>query len=145
MRAAADYAALVAFDDGYAVHYLSVKRGTPVLSSEEEVVGKVVEVRDNEREGILDGFVVDVEGGRRFVDAPEVARTAEKAVTLNITAAEVRELPPPPPKGLPRRGRISRFLRAAGSTIRVGPRHSSPTLHDHNQDDDDGGEGDDSR
>jgi hypothetical protein len=38
---------------------------------------------------------------RRFVDAPEVARTAERGVTLTITAAEAAQLPPPespPPK-----------------------------------------------
>jgi hypothetical protein len=135
----------MAFDDGYAVHYLSLERGTPVLSSEEEVVGKVVEVRDNERESFLDGIVIDVDGKRRFVDAPEVARTAERAVTLTITAAEVEALPPPPPKGLPMRGRLSRFLRRAGSTIRVGDPPSNQSFHDHNQDDDDNGDEDNSR
>jgi hypothetical protein len=37
----------------------------------------------------------DSDGVRRFVDAPEVARTAERAVTLNISAAEAARLPPP--------------------------------------------------
>jgi glycerate kinase len=32
---------------------------------------------------------------RRFVDAPEVARTAERGVTLTIPAAEAAVLPPP--------------------------------------------------
>jgi hypothetical protein len=32
---------------------------------------------------------------RRFVDAPEVARTAERAVTLSISAAEAAQLAPP--------------------------------------------------
>ena len=35
-----------------------------------------------------------------FVDAPEVARTAERAVTLTITAAEMEKLPPPEPTPL---------------------------------------------
>jgi hypothetical protein len=40
--------------------------------------------------------VIRTSGGeRRFVDAPEVARTAERAVTLTITAAECADLPPP--------------------------------------------------
>jgi hypothetical protein len=39
--------------------------------------------------------VLDTPAGLRFVDAPEVARTAELAVTLSITAAEAAELPPP--------------------------------------------------
>ena len=52
---------------------------------------------DNYREHIFDGLVIETSTAmRRFVDAPEVARTAERAVTLNITAAETAELPPPP-------------------------------------------------
>jgi hypothetical protein len=84
-------------DDGHAVHYTAVTRGTPVYSSDEQQVGTVVEVLDNYREHIFDGLVIQTsEGERRFVDAPEVARTAELAVTLNITAAESAELPLPP-------------------------------------------------
>ena len=83
-------------EDGYAVHYLAVERGTPVVSTDGVEVGKVVEVLDNYREGILDGIVLQTSSGDlRFVDAPEVARTAERAVTLTITAAETEELPPP--------------------------------------------------
>ena len=84
-------------DDGHAVHYTALTRGTPVYSSDEQQVGTVVEVLDNYREHIFDGLVVELSGGgRRFVDAPEVARTAERGVTLTITAAECAELPPPP-------------------------------------------------
>ena len=83
-------------DDGTAVHYMSVPRGTPIYGSDEELVGKVVEVWDNSREAIMDGIVFETpDGVRRFVDAPEVQRTAERAVTLNITAAEAAQLPPP--------------------------------------------------
>ena len=58
--------------------------------------GKVVEVLDNYREHIMDGVVFDdPDGVRRFVDAPEVARTAERGVTLNIGAAEALQLAPP--------------------------------------------------
>jgi hypothetical protein len=86
----------VAIEDGHAVHYMSVKRGTPVYGSDEQVVGKVVEVLDNYRENIMDGVVFETpDGVQRFVDAPEVARTAELAVTLTIPAAEAAELPPP--------------------------------------------------
>jgi PRC-barrel domain len=84
-------------DDGHAVHYTAVQRGTPVISSDGEEVGKVVEVLDNYREHIFDGLVIEIAGGeRKFVDAPEVARTAERAVTLTITAADVAKLEPPP-------------------------------------------------
>jgi hypothetical protein len=94
-------------DDGYAVHYSELRRGTPVYSTDEVVVGKVVETLDNYRENIFDGLVIETESGElRFVDAPEVARTAERAVTLAISAAKVADLPPPP-----RRPLLSRFLR----------------------------------
>lgn len=87
-------------DDGHAVHYTALERGTPVVSSDGEEVGRVVEVLDNFREHIFDGLLIQAAGGeRRFVDAPEVARTAERAVTLNITAAECADLPPPPKQG----------------------------------------------
>jgi len=83
-------------DDGHAVHYTAVERGTPVYGSDEQQVGKVVEMLDNYREHIFDGVVFETpDGVRRFVDAPEVARTAERGVTLTITAAEAAELPPP--------------------------------------------------
>jgi hypothetical protein len=65
-----------------------------VFDSGEVQVGTVDEVRDLAREHILDGIVIKTNAGeRRFVDAPEVARTAERAVTLTITAAQVEELP----------------------------------------------------
>lgn len=81
-------------DDGLAVHYSELARGTPVYSSDEIKVGTVDEVRGLSREHILDGIVVKTNSGeRRFVDAPEVARTAERAVTLTIPAAEVEQQP----------------------------------------------------
>jgi sporulation protein YlmC with PRC-barrel domain len=83
-------------DDGVAVHYTALQRGTPVISSDGQEVGKVVQVLDNYREHIFDGLVIETtDGARRFVDAPEVARTAERAVTLNISAGEVARLGPP--------------------------------------------------
>ncbi len=87
-------------DDGHAVHYSAVERGTPVYGSDDELAGKVVEVLDNYREHIMDGVVFEApDGVRRFVDAPEVKRTAERAVTLTISAAEAAQLPPPESSG----------------------------------------------
>jgi hypothetical protein len=81
-------------DDGIAVHYSELAKGTPVYDSDEVQVGTVDEVRDLYRERILDGIVIRTTvGERRFVDAPEVARTAERAVTLTISEAEVAQLP----------------------------------------------------
>jgi hypothetical protein len=95
-------------DDGHAVHYSAVERGTPVYSSDEVELGVVDAVLDNYREHIFDGLVIETRSGeQKFVDAPEVARTAERAVTLTITAAEVAELGPPPDR--PKRvGRLFR-------------------------------------
>lgn len=103
-------------DDGHAVHYTAVTRGTPVFSSDEVELGKVDEVLDNYREHIFDGIVMETAAGDlRFVDAPEVARTAERAVTLTISAEEATQLPPPE-KGAPefkanlKAGRVSRMF-----------------------------------
>jgi hypothetical protein len=82
-------------DDGHAISYKALRRGTPVRSSDGVEVGKVRRVLDNTRENIFDGVVVETKQGMRFVDAPEVARIAELAVTLTITAEEVAELSPP--------------------------------------------------
>jgi hypothetical protein len=98
-------------DDGLAVHYTALERGTPVWSSDGEEVGKVVEVLDNYREHIFDGLVIETSSGeRKFVDAPEVERTAERAVTLNITAAECAQLGPPPSSGPAGGGALRRLL-----------------------------------
>jgi hypothetical protein len=98
-------------DDGHAVHYSAVQRGTTVYGSDEEVVGKVVEVLDNYREHIMDGVVFETpDGVRRFVDAPEVARTAERGVTLTIPAAEAAVLPPPETGPRPGSGTVKRLF-----------------------------------
>jgi len=82
-------------DDGIAISYKALRRGTPVRASDGVEVGKVRRVLDNTRENIFDGLVVETRQGMRFVDAPEVARIAELAVTLTIPADEVAELPAP--------------------------------------------------
>jgi hypothetical protein len=103
-------------DDGQAIHYAAVDRGTPVFSSDGVEIGKVDEVVDNYREHILDGIVIETPGRKLvFVDAPEVARTAERGVTLAITAEEATKLPPPEQGAAVfrpnlRAGRIGRFF-----------------------------------
>jgi hypothetical protein len=56
-------------------------------------VGTVHDVLDNAREHIFDGIVVARGDGRRFIDAPEVARITDRRVTLTLTATEVAALP----------------------------------------------------
>lgn len=103
-------------DQGHAIHYTALESGTPVYSSDGVEVGKVDDVLDNHREHILDGIVIETpDRGLRFVDAPEVERTFERAVTLNITAEQAAKLPEPekaPPSFIPRkaRRRLSRLL-----------------------------------
>ena len=82
-------------DDGQQIGYKLLPSGVPVLSSDGIEIGKVQRVLDNAREHIFDGIVIATPDGRRFVDAPEVARITEQRVTLTIDAAEARNLPPP--------------------------------------------------
>jgi hypothetical protein len=97
-------------DDGHAVHYTALELGIPVISSDGQEVGTVAQVLDNVPEHIFDGLVIDTPAGRRFVDAPEVARTAERAVTLTITAAECANLGPPPEQGPDIGGGVKRLF-----------------------------------
>lgn len=103
-------------DEGEAVHYTAVQRGTSVYSADEVEVGKVEAVLDNYSEHIFDGVVFKDAGGElRFADAPEVARTAERAVVLALDAEQARQLGPPDEKGSPkfrpnRGGRLSRLF-----------------------------------
>jgi hypothetical protein len=82
-------------DDGQAISYKVVARGTPVRSADGVEVGTVRRALETGREHIFDGIVIDTKAGKRFVDAPEVARIAERRVTLTISAAEAAELPTP--------------------------------------------------
>ena len=75
-------------DDGDAIGYKVLRRGTPVRSADGVEIGTVRRVQDNAREHIFDGIVINTPQGRRFVDAPEVARITARRVTLNITAVE---------------------------------------------------------
>ena len=83
-------------DDGAAIHYMAVASGTPVYSADGVEVGVVREILDNAREHIFDGVIFRAsDGALRFVDAPEVARTAERGVTLTLSAEEAARLGPP--------------------------------------------------
>jgi hypothetical protein len=103
-------------DDGYAISYKVLQRGTPVCDSDGAQVGTVRQVLDNEAEHIFDGLVVDTPDGERFVDAPEVARIAERRVTLTLDGVGVAALPERDAAGGPtyradtRGGRLSRFF-----------------------------------
>jgi hypothetical protein len=82
-------------DDGHAISYKVLRRGTPVRSRDGDELGRVRRVQENARENIFDGIVIDTRDGPRFVDAPEVARIAERWVTLTLDATEAAQLPAP--------------------------------------------------
>ena len=101
---------------GQAISYKVLEAGTPVVDRDGGEVGVVREVLENRAEHIFDGLVLDTPGGRRFVDAPEVARIAERRVTLALDAAGAAALPERDAAGGPRfradarGGRLSRLL-----------------------------------
>ena len=97
-------------DDGPAISYKLLDRGTAVHTSDGDVLGTVDQVLDNVREDIFDGIVVRTSSGERFVDAPEVARITEKRVTLTIDSDEAKELPEH--RGL--RGSLETHVKRAG-------------------------------
>lgn len=80
-------------DDDHQIGYQALPRGVPVHASDGELLGTVHRVQDNAREHIFDGIVVSTEDGRRFVDAPEVARIFERAVMLTISSEAAKNLP----------------------------------------------------
>jgi hypothetical protein len=102
----------VSHDDGPAISYLALRRGTLVRGSDGVEVGRVRRVQNNAREHIFDGIVVETKEGRRFVDAPEVARIAERLVTLSVAAAEVLAAAPPRSRMLERLDHMTIVRRA---------------------------------
>ena len=80
-------------DDDHQIGYQALPRGVPIVTTDGVTIGTVSKVLDNAREHIFDGIVVKTETGRRFVDAPEVARITLRQVTLSIDAAEAANLP----------------------------------------------------
>jgi uncharacterized protein YrrD len=90
-------------DAGSPISYKVLAKGTPVYSSDGAKIGKVAHVLAAEAQDIFDGIVISelshehflAHSEHRFVDAPEVARISEHAVTLTLDAAACRDLPEP--------------------------------------------------
>jgi hypothetical protein len=80
-------------EDEHQIGYKALPRGVPVVTSDGVDIGRVHRVQDNEREHIFDGIIVATKDGRRFVDAPEVARITASRVTLTISSEEAQDLP----------------------------------------------------
>jgi len=78
-------------DDGQAIAFSVLRRGTSVRSSDGVTLGTVKKVQTHDRLNTLDGLVVETPEGKVFLDAPEVARIAERAVTTTFPAAEAAQ------------------------------------------------------
>lgn len=79
--------------DEHAIGYQVLPRGTAVVAADGVQVGTFHKALHHGREHLFDGMVVATEDGKRFVDAPEVARITNKRVLLTIDAAAVAALP----------------------------------------------------
>ena len=79
-------------DFGDPISYQALEPGTPIVSSDDRELGTVERVIDNPKEHIFDGLVMKAGERRVWVDAPEVARIAERRVTLTIDEQEARGL-----------------------------------------------------
>ena len=75
-------------DDGYAISYKVLEKGAVVRSADGIQLGTVLSVEEAKREQMFDGLVVDTKEGRKFIDAPEIARIAERGVTTTFDAAD---------------------------------------------------------
>jgi hypothetical protein len=84
---------LTGLDDDHQIGYQALPRGVPIVTSDAVTIGTVEKVLDNAREHIFDGIVMQTQQGRRFVDAPEVARISLREVTLTIDARDAAKLP----------------------------------------------------
>jgi hypothetical protein len=102
-------------DHGDPIAYAALQRGTEIASSDDHVLGTVERVIDNPKEHIFDGIVMRAGERLVWVDAPEVARIAQRRVTLTVDAAEAAELPDYSPgapeyRANPRAGKLGRFF-----------------------------------
>ena len=78
---------------GDQVSYLTIRRGTTVLSSDGVVVGRVRRVLAAQRQDVFHGLLIDTAVGDQVVGADRVAQVLERAVILRLDAGEVAGLP----------------------------------------------------
>jgi hypothetical protein len=84
-------------DLGAPASYLTLERGTPVVSSDGGELGTVAHVLADPDSDIFDGLVLStaLPGGHRFVDGSHVDEVYERGVVLTIDAAAAERLPEP--------------------------------------------------
>jgi hypothetical protein len=108
-------------DDGHAISYKVLRRGTPVRTADGHELGTVRRVHEATRENIFDGIDVDTADGVRFIDAPEVARIAERWVTTTFDHADAAQHLQDRGSGIARRLRgmsTTRRAKRAGRNLR---------------------------
>jgi hypothetical protein len=83
-------------DEGAPIAYQVLDKGVPVLSSDGAQIGTVHHVVAAPEEDIFHGLVISWDGGgRRFVEAADVASLHEHGVDLRIDSAAAQSLPEP--------------------------------------------------
>jgi hypothetical protein len=83
-------------DEGLPVAYEVLEKGVPVLGSDGQQVGTVHHVVAAPEKDIFHGLVIALAGGgRRFVEAADVASLHEHGVDLRIDSQAVQALPEP--------------------------------------------------
>jgi hypothetical protein len=96
-------------DAGAPISYEVLEPGTPVYSSDGELIGIVAHVLSVPEEDVFDGIVIAEHGsghdhhlgpradhdGHRFADADDVDTIHERAVTLKLGTTACHELPRP--------------------------------------------------
>jgi hypothetical protein len=82
-------------DAGERSSYLAIRPGATVLAEDETRLGEVKSVLADADRDIFDGLVVSTSNGDRYVEAAEVGEVYERAVVLQLSAAEAAELPEP--------------------------------------------------
>ena len=83
-------------DEGLPVAYQVLEEGVAVVASDGAQVGIVHHVVAAREQDIFHGLVISVpSGGRRFVEAADVASLHERGVDLRIDSAAAQSLPQP--------------------------------------------------
>lgn len=98
--------------DEYAISYKVLKKGTVVRSADGIEIGTVRSVEEAKREQMFDGLVIDTKEGRKFIDAPEIARIAERGVTCTFDAKDADKYVQEPPTSAAILGRAKRLWRS---------------------------------